>query len=193
MTTSSIAGSIPVDPVDPTTDNKNDNNKANDSNNAGAPDWLTRAAWLKIELNRHSHSYYVLDAPTIPDAEYDKLFRELQALEEAHPELFSNDSPTQRVGAPPLAQFDQVQHTVPMLSLGNAFEDDDVVNFDRRVREGLLAARTAAGDQLNQLDPVENVEYATELKFDGLAINLRYEDGVLAVGAPGSCVWVQPR
>jgi DNA ligase (NAD+) len=137
-------------------------------------DWSARAAWLKAELNRHSHAYYVLDAPTIPDAEYDKLFRELQALEDAHPELITYDSPTQRVGAPPLEQFDPVRHTVPMLSLNNGFEDDDVVSFDRRVREGLQAAGWPLED---------GVEYATELKFDGLAINLRYEDGLLVQAA----------
>ncbi|MFI4940324.1 MAG: hypothetical protein ACHP7O_08310, partial [Burkholderiales bacterium] len=137
-------------------------------------DWSARAAWLRAELNRHGYAYYVLDAPTIPDAEYDKLFRELQALEGLHPELVAQDSPTQRVGAPPLAQFDQVQHTVPMLSLGNGFEDDDVIAFDRRVREGLRAAGLPEQDE---------VEYATELKFDGLAVNLRYVDGVLAQAA----------
>ena len=130
-----------------------------------------RAAWLRKELNRHSHAYHVLDAPTIPDAEYDKLFRELQALEEVHPDLICDDSPTQRVGAPPLGQFDQVTHTVP---LGNGFEDEDIVAFDRRVREGLQDVGLPVG---------EEVEYSTELKFDGLAINLRYEDGVLVQAA----------
>ena len=137
--------------------------------------WLARAAWLRMELRRHGHAYYVLDTPTIPDAEYDKLFRELQALEEAHPELLSGDSPTQRVGAPPLAQFDQVRHTVPMLSLGNGFDDEDIIAFDRRVREGLSDGELV-GD-------VDEIEYATELKFDGLAINLRYEDGLLVEAA----------
>ncbi|HEX8958023.1 MAG TPA: NAD-dependent DNA ligase LigA [Burkholderiaceae bacterium] len=137
-------------------------------------DWQARGAWLKQELNRHSHSYYVLDAPTIPDAEYDKLFRELQVLEQVHPELVSFDSPTQRVGGAPLTQFDEVQHTVPMLSLNNGFADDDIVNFDRRVREGLHAAGATLDGE---------VEYATELKFDGLAINLRYENGLLVQAA----------
>jgi len=136
--------------------------------------WEARATWLRAELNRHSHAYYVLDAPSIPDAEYDKLFRELQALEQEHPELISSDSPTQRVGAPPLAQFDQVRHTVPMLSLGNGFDDEDIVAFDRRVREGLGAGGSSDKDQ---------VEYAVELKFDGLAINLRYENGLLVQAA----------
>ena len=98
-----------------------------------AGDPPARATWLRQELNRHNHAYHVLDAPTIPDAEYDKLFRELQEIEAAHPELLVHDSPTQRVGALALTAFPQVTHSVPMLSLGNGFEDDDIVNFDRRV------------------------------------------------------------
>ncbi|MDB5763532.1 MAG: ligA [Herminiimonas sp.] len=132
-------------------------------------DWRARAAWLRTELNRHGHAYYVLDNPTIPDAEYDKLFRELQSLENTHPELIAPDSPTQRVGGAPLAQFAQVSHSVPMLSINNGFAEADIVAFDRRVREALKT-----GDE---------VEYATELKFDGLAINLRYENGVLVQAA----------
>ena len=127
-----------------------------------------RAAWLTAELNRHLHAYHVLDAPTIPDAEYDRLFTELQAIETAHPELQAPDSPTLRVGAPPLAEFAAVTHAVPMLSLNNGFTEEDIENFDRRVREGLDALQ---------------VEYATEVKFDGLAINLRYEDGVFVQAA----------
>ncbi|HEY0488977.1 MAG TPA: NAD-dependent DNA ligase LigA [Telluria sp.] len=124
--------------------------------------------WLTSELNRHIFAYHVQDAPTIPDAEYDKLFRELQELEAAHPEAVSVDSPTYRVGAAPIPEFRQVTHTVPMLSLNNGFSDEDVENFDRRVREGL-------GDV--------QVEYASELKFDGLAISLRFEDGVFVQAA----------
>ena len=127
-----------------------------------------RIAALTGELNRHLHAYHVLDAPTIPDAEYDRLFAQLQALEAAHPELVAPDSPTLRVGAAPLPQFDQVVHSVPMLSLNNGFTDEDIVNFDRRVREGLDA---------------HDVEYAAEVKYDGLAINLRYEDGLLVQAA----------
>jgi len=141
-------------------------------------DWQARAAWLRQELNRHSYSYYVLDAPSIPDAEYDKLFRELQVLEEVHPELASFDSPTQRVGGAPLSQFDEVQHSVPMLSLNNGFADEDIINFDRRVREGLQAAGVTLDGEAGG-----EVEYATELKFDGLAINLRYENGLLVQAA----------
>ena len=90
-------------------------------------DWPARALWLRAELNRHGHAYYVLDHPSIPDAEYDALFRELQALEAAHPELQSPDSPTQRVGGAPLPEFSQVQHDVPMLSINNGFADDDIM------------------------------------------------------------------
>ncbi|RSZ60561.1 NAD-dependent DNA ligase LigA [Massilia atriviolacea] len=125
-------------------------------------------AQLTAELNRHIFSYHVQDAPTIPDAEYDRLFRELQALEAAHPEAVSVDSPTYRVGATPLPEFKQVTHSIPMLSLNNGFEDEDIVNFDRRAREGLDAGE---------------VEYAAELKFDGLAISLRYENGVFVQAA----------
>jgi DNA ligase (NAD+) len=134
-----------------------------------ASDPPARAAWLRAELNRHNHAYHVLDNPTIPDAEYDKLFRELQAIEADNPALIVPDSPTQRVGALAQSAFPPVTHSVPMLSLGNGFEDEDIVNFDRRVREGLNLA--------------DDVEYATELKFDGLAINLRYEDGILVEAA----------
>jgi DNA ligase (NAD+) len=137
--------------------------------NPEADHWQERAAWLKAELNRHGHAYYVLDKPSIPDAEYDKMFRELVELEQAHPDLITSDSPTQRVGGKPLPQFEQVRHSVPMLSLNNAFGDDEVVAFDRRVREGLQSS--------------EEVEYSTELKFDGLAISLRYENGDLVHAA----------
>jgi len=137
--------------------------------NPEANDWSERAAWIKAELNRHSHAYYVLDNPTIPDAEYDKMFRELVALEQAHPDLIASDSPTQRVGGKPLPQFEQVRHAVPMLSLNNAFGDEEVIAFDRRVREGL-----ETGD---------DIAYSTELKFDGLAISLRYENGFLVQAA----------
>jgi DNA ligase (NAD+) len=129
---------------------------------------VERAAWLTAELNRHLHAYHVLDAPTIPDAEYDQLYLELQKLEVEHPELQKPDSPTLRVGAAPLPQFAQVTHAVPMLSLNNGFSAEDVENFDRRVREGL---------------DVLQVEYAAEVKFDGLAINLRYENGLFVQAA----------
>ncbi|MHA4866163.1 NAD-dependent DNA ligase LigA [Duganella sp. PWIR1] len=132
-------------------------------------DFKTRIEQLSAELNRHLHAYHVEDAPTIPDAEYDKLFIELQQLEAAHPQLALVDSPTRRVGAAPLPQFDQVTHTVPMLSLNNGFSDEDIENFDRRVRDGL--------------DTAALIEYAAEVKYDGLAINLRYVDGLLVQAA----------
>ncbi len=131
-------------------------------------DLRARVQALREEIERHNYNYYVLDAPTIPDAEYDRLFRELQTLEAQHPELITPDSPTQRVGAPPLPEFRQVTHRVPMLSLANAFDDEDVAAFDRRVREGLGQDR---------------IDYAVEPKFDGLAISLTYEDGRFVLGA----------
>ena len=130
-----------------------------------ASDVAARAEWLRNELNRHSHAYYVLDNPSIPDAEYDQLFRELQELEANHPKLILSDSPTQRVGGEPLPEFHQVRHEVPMLSINNGFSEEDIQNFDRRVREGLGSDH--------------DIRYACELKFDGLAINLRYEQGLL--------------
>ncbi|PWF45990.1 NAD-dependent DNA ligase LigA [Massilia glaciei] len=134
----------------------------------GAGADLARMRSLTAELNRHIYAYHVQDAPTIPDAEYDRMFVELQALEAVHPEAISNDSPTFRVGAAPIPEFKQVTHTVPMLSLNNAFAPEDVDNFDRRARESLGAARIA---------------YASDLKFDGLAISLRFEDGVFVRAA----------
>src|SRR3989442_699281 len=96
-----------------------------------------RAETLRRDIEAHNYRYYVLDAPTIPDAAYDKLFGELVELEKVHPELLTPDSPTQRVGGMPLEEFPQVTHRTPMLSLNNAFSDEDVIGFDRRVREGL--------------------------------------------------------
>jgi DNA ligase (NAD+) len=128
-------------------------------------------AWLVKELNHHIYNYHVLDAPTIPDAEYDRLFRELQELEAAHPEAVSADTPTSRVGAAPIPEFKQVTHAMPMLSLNNGFSDEDIDNFDRRVRDGL------------DLNAGAQVEYAAELKFDGLAMSLRYENGVFVQAA----------
>jgi len=133
-----------------------------------------RAAELRAQLHHHAHAYYVLDAPEIPDAEYDKLFQELQAIEEAHPELLTPDSPTQRVLGQVLDHLVPVKHTVPMLSIRT--ETDTTAGgaeaFDARVRREL---------GLGPGDPP--VEYAVELKFDGLAINLRYEGGVLTQAA----------
>ncbi len=128
-----------------------------------------RAAWLRGEIERHNHAYYVLDAPSIPDAEYDKLFRELKGLEQQYPDLLAADSPTQRVGAAPLKEFPAHAHGVPMLSLNNAFEPEEVEAFDKRVRDGL--------------ETIVAIDYAVEPKFDGLAISLTYENGVFTSGA----------
>jgi DNA ligase (NAD+) len=133
-----------------------------------------RIAALRAELDLHAHRYYVLDEPSIPDSEYDRLFRELQALEAAHPELVTPDSPTQRVGGKPLNQFASVRHRVPMLSIRTETDTEatGARNFDIRVRKEL---------GLSETDPP--VEYVCELKFDGLAMSLRYEHGVLVQAA----------
>ena len=114
-----------------------------------------------------------LDEPTIPDAEFDKLFRELEALEQRYPQLVTPDSPTRRIGAAPLKAFSQIIHRTPMLSLGNAFEAAEVEAFDRRVWQTL---------------GVDSVEYVVEPKFDGLAVSLRYENGVFGAARPGAMV-----
>ena len=132
------------------------------------PKIAERAAALRAAIDAHNQAYYVLDAPTVSDAEYDRLFRELQALESEYPGLATPDSPTQRVGAEPSGEFQAVTHRLPMLSLNNAFTDSEVEAFDRRAREALGVAR---------------IDYAAEPKFDGLAISLAYENGVFTVGA----------
>ncbi|RCS59565.1 NAD-dependent DNA ligase LigA [Parvibium lacunae] len=130
-------------------------------------------AQLRRELGEHNYRYYVLDAPSIPDAEYDRMFQRLQLLEAANPDLISPDSPTQRVGGVPLKVFGSVSHAVPMLSLNNAFSDEDVYAFEKRIQEALL----------KQGESPDHIEYAAELKFDGLAINLRYEKGQLTLAS----------
>nr|WP_315242317.1 NAD-dependent DNA ligase LigA [uncultured Albidiferax sp.] len=129
---------------------------------------------LRNQLNAWGHSYYVLDAPTVPDAEYDRVFRALQALEAAHPALLSADSPTQRVGGKPLPEFASVRHAVPMLSIRTETDTEPTgaQNFDTRIRKELA---------LTESDPP--VEYVAEPKFDGLAMSLRYESGVLVQAA----------
>lgn len=129
---------------------------------------------LREIINEHSYRYYVLDAPTIPDAEYDRLYNELQRLEAEHPALVTPDSPTQRVGGQPAAEFPAVHHGVPMLSIRTETDTEarGAANFDARVRREL---------GLTETDPP--VQYAAELKFDGLAISLRYEHGLLANAA----------
>lgn len=127
-----------------------------------------RAADLREQIAYHNYRYYALDDPEIPDAEYDRLFRQLQQLEQEYPDLVTPESPTQRVGAQPLKGFDEVRHAIPMLSLGNVFSEEELADFDRRVRDGL---------------GVETVRYCVEPKLDGLAISIRYEDGVLVRAA----------
>ncbi|HEY4541482.1 MAG TPA: NAD-dependent DNA ligase LigA, partial [Noviherbaspirillum sp.] len=144
------------------------------SDDAEAASPQTRATWLREELERHNHAYYVLDRPTVPDAEYDRLFRELVELEQVHPDLITPGSPTQRVGGKPLPQFEPVRHSIPMLSIRTETDTTEggAIAFDQRVRRELQLAPDAPP-----------VEYAAELKFDGLALSLRYEDGVLVQAA----------
>ncbi len=123
---------------------------------------------LRRAIEHHNYCYYVLDDPEIPDADYDRLLRELQQLEQQYTELITPDSPTQRVGAAPASGFTEVEHRVPMLSLDNAFSDEEVVAFDRRLRERL---------------EIDTVGYVAEPKLDGLAVSLRYEDGRLVRGS----------
>lgn len=134
-------------------------------------DSRSRLLRLRDELQEHAYRYYVLDSPTISDDEYDRLFRELEELEAAHPDLASPDSPTRRVGAPPLTKFEPAPHRFPMLSLQNAFSVEEVRQFDQRVKRMVGA------------EPSESIEYVVEYKIDGLGISLTYEGGVLVRGA----------
>lgn len=124
---------------------------------------------LRQQLRYHNHLYYVLDDPQIPDVEYDRLFRELQALETAHPELITPDSPTQRVGAAPLTEFGEIKHAIPMLSLGNVFSDEELLAFDKRIHDRLKSDA--------------ETEFVAEPKLDGLAISILYENGVFTRAA----------
>lgn len=124
---------------------------------------------LRTSLRHHEHQYHVLDAPEIPDAEYDRLMQQLRDLEAQHPELITNDSPTQRVGAAPLDAFEQVKHEVPMLSLDNVFDEESYLAFDKRVHDRLKTA--------------EPLTFCCELKLDGLAVSLLYEEGELVRAA----------
>lgn len=133
-----------------------------------ARDAARRARELREQIEHHNYQYYVLDDPQISDAKFDALLRELRQLEDTRPEIRTPDSPTQRVGGAPAAEFGQVLHSVPMLSLENAFEEQELSDFDRRVRERL---------------GVKRVDYSAEPKLDGLAVSLRYERGVLVQGA----------
>lgn len=125
----------------------------------------SRVEELHKLLHRYNHEYHVLDNPSIPDGEYDKLLNELIEIEETHPELKTSDSPTVRVGGTPLSQFEKINHDTPMLSLGNAFNEEDLRKFDKRIRE-----------------KVEHVQYTCELKIDGLAVSLKYENGKFVQG-----------
>jgi len=138
---------------------------------AGAPsaDVRERVAVLRREIEHHNYRYYILDDPEIPDAEWDRLLQELRNLEEDYPSLVTAESPTQRVGATPTDEFAEVRQRIPMLSLDNAFSDDDLRNFDRRVRE--------------RLGIDSEVDYSAEPKLDGLAISVTYEQGVLVRAA----------
>lgn len=126
-----------------------------------------KAAELRTLLHQYGYEYYVLDTPTVPDSEYDRLMQELIQIEQAFPELMTEDSPTQRVGGKPLDAFNKVRHDSPLLSLANAFNEQELRDFDRRVREGVK----------------EDVVYICELKIDGLAVSLKYENGLFVQGA----------
>ena len=128
----------------------------------------SRIAELRRQLNEYSYRYHVLDDPAVPDAEYDRLFRELAGLEKEYPDLVTQDSPTQRVGESPLSEFAEVRHEVPMLSLDNAFSDEDLAAFDKRVRDRL---------------DIAEIHYTAEVKLDGLAISLLYRQGKLVRAA----------
>ena len=133
------------------------------------PDIIQRVEELRSAIDDHNYRYYVLDDPRVPDAEYDRLFRELQGLETDYPELASDTSPTRRVGSAAETSFEEVVHRLPMLSLDNAFSEDELRDFDRRVKD--------------RLGITEDVEYVCEPKLDGLAVSLHYENGALTTAA----------
>ena len=134
-------------------------------------DVITQISILRDLIRHHEYCYYVLDAPEIPDVEYDKLIKQLQNLELAHPELITPDSPTQRVGGAPLSQFSSIRHQLPMLSLDNVFDESSFIAFNKRIKDRL------------ELDENQAVEYCCELKLDGLAVSLLYENGQLIQAA----------
>jgi DNA ligase (NAD+) len=134
-----------------------------------APSPRERIEALREEIRYHNYRYYVLDDPEVSDPEYDRLMVELRRLEEAHPDLVTDDSPTRRVGAAPASGFREVRHEIPMLSLENAFEEADVRAFDRRIRE--------------RLEHEKSIDYTAEPKFDGLAVSLLFESGRLTTAA----------
>lgn len=124
---------------------------------------------LRTTLRHHEYLYHVMDAPEVPDAEYDRLMRKLRELESQHPELITPDSPTQRVGAAPLTAFSQIRHEVPMLSLDNVFDEESFLAFNKRVQD--------------RLKSTDHLTYCCELKLDGLAVSILYENGVLVQAA----------
>src|SRR3954471_15366506 len=132
-----------------------------------------RIAELRRQIRYHEERYYVLNDPEIADAEFDPLLKELERLEADHPDLVTSDSPTQRVSGRPAAGFDTVEHAEPMLSLDNAYSEEELREFDARVRRGLAAAG----------EPTDQVAYVAELKIDGLSLALTYENGTLVRGA----------
>ncbi|MEP2250690.1 NAD-dependent DNA ligase LigA [Marinobacter sp.] len=134
-----------------------------------SPDVISRAGELRDTITEHNYQYYVLDDPRVPDAEYDRLFRELQDLEAQYPDIVTPDTPTRRVGASVETTFEEVVHRIPMLSLDNAFSDEELRDFDRRVKDRLKAS--------------DDIEYVCEPKLDGLAVSLHYESGVLTRAA----------
>jgi len=131
------------------------------------PDIIDRVAQLRDDIAFHQHCYYVLDDPVIPDADFDDLFQQLIELEKQHPSVITSNSPTQRVGPKPISEFRNASHSAPMLSLENAFDEEQVINFDRRVHE--LLGKPGA------------IRYSAEPKLDGIAINIRYEQGELVL------------
>ncbi|MGD9081174.1 MAG: NAD-dependent DNA ligase LigA, partial [Desulfobacterales bacterium] len=133
------------------------------------PQIIQKVDDLRKALHRHNYRYYVLDDPEISDAEYDRMMQTLKQLEEEHPQLASPDSPTARVGAPPLEKFDPVAHTIPMLSLDNGFNDEDILEFDKRIRRNL--------------DTRDEILYTAEPKMDGVAVELIYENGILVTAS----------
>ena len=131
---------------------------------------LKEVEQLRTQIDQHNYRYYVQDEPSVPDAEYDRLFQRLKQLEQEYPDLITANSPTQRVGSKPISSFDEVRHEMAMLSLDNAFSEGDLRDFDRRVRERLS----------NEALPIS---YACEPKLDGIAVSLLYENGILVRGA----------
>jgi DNA ligase (NAD+) len=132
-----------------------------------------RISILREQLNSYSYQYYVLDEPSVPDAEYDRLYRELETLEKEYPETITTDSPTQKVGAEPLGSFSQITHEMPMLSLDNAMNESELIDFERKVKDRLKG----------RLNSDEQIEYACEPKLDGLAVSILYENGQLVQAA----------